>query len=102
SYLVNAEVWLAMEFMNGGTLFDVLRAVYLEEGQIGAVCRECLQGLHFLHSRQVIHRDVKSGNVLVAMDGSVKLGGYPWPGTALPACAVGMFWVTAGHPEVLL
>ncbi|NXQ64877.1 PAK1 kinase, partial [Anthoscopus minutus] len=40
SYLVDAELWLAMEFMDGGTLLDVLRAVYLEEGQIGAVCRE--------------------------------------------------------------
>ncbi|XP_071281378.1 serine/threonine-protein kinase PAK 1-like [Agelaius tricolor] len=76
SYLVDAELWLAMEFMDGGTLFDVLRAVYLEEGQIGAVCRECLQGLHFLHSRQVIHRDIKSNNVLVGMDGSVKLGDF--------------------------
>ncbi|XP_058680326.1 serine/threonine-protein kinase PAK 3-like [Ammospiza caudacuta] len=76
SYLVDAELWLAMEFMDGGTLFDVLRAVYLEEGQIGAVCRECLQGLHFLHSRQVIHRDIKSCNVLVGTDGSVKLDDF--------------------------
>ncbi|XP_071311466.1 serine/threonine-protein kinase PAK 3-like [Agelaius tricolor] len=76
SYLVDAELWLAMEFMDGGTLFDVLSAVYPEEGQIGSVCRECLQGLHFLHSRQVIHRDIKSNNVLVGMDGSVKLGDF--------------------------
>ncbi|KFO60387.1 PAK3 kinase, partial [Corvus moneduloides] len=40
SYLVDGELWLAMEFMDGGTLSDVLGAVYLEEGQIGAVCRE--------------------------------------------------------------
>ncbi|NXB44456.1 PAK3 kinase, partial [Leucopsar rothschildi] len=76
SYLVDGQLWLAMEFMDGGTLLDVLQAVYLEEGQIGAVCRECLQGLHFLHSRQVIHRDVKSSNVLVGMDGSVKLADF--------------------------
>uniref|UniRef100_H0YS29 non-specific serine/threonine protein kinase n=1 Tax=Taeniopygia guttata TaxID=59729 RepID=H0YS29_TAEGU len=76
SYLVDAELWLAMEFMDGGTLFDVLRAVYLEEGEIGAVCRECLQGLHFLHSRRVIHRDIKSCNVLLGMDGSVKLADF--------------------------
>ncbi|XP_064261348.1 serine/threonine-protein kinase PAK 3-like [Passer domesticus] len=76
SYLVGAELWLAMEFMDGGTLFDVLRAVYLEEGQIGAVCRECLRGLHFLHCRQVIHRDIKSGNVLLGMDGAVKLADF--------------------------
>ncbi|NWU31582.1 PAK1 kinase, partial [Dyaphorophyia castanea] len=40
SYLFDREVWLAMEFMDGGMLSDVLKAVYLEEGQIGAVCRE--------------------------------------------------------------
>ncbi|XP_031953093.1 serine/threonine-protein kinase PAK 3-like [Corvus moneduloides] len=76
SYLVDGELWLAMEFMDGGTLSDVLGAVYLEEGQIGAVCRECLQGLQFLHSRQVIHRDVKSCNILVGTDGSVKLADF--------------------------
>ncbi|NWZ39979.1 PAK1 kinase, partial [Brachypodius atriceps] len=40
SYLVSVEVCLVMEFMDGGMLFDVVRAEYLEEGQIGAVCRE--------------------------------------------------------------
>ncbi|NWW15953.1 PAK1 kinase, partial [Falcunculus frontatus] len=78
SYLVNGELWLAVEFMDGGTLSDALRqcAVYLEEGQIGSVCWECLQGLHFLHSCQVIDRDVKSCNVLVGMDRSVKLADF--------------------------
>ncbi|NXD45488.1 PAK1 kinase, partial [Copsychus sechellarum] len=40
SHLVDGELWLAMEFMAGGTLSDVLRAAYLEKGPIGAVCWE--------------------------------------------------------------
>ncbi|KFP71908.1 Serine/threonine-protein kinase PAK 1, partial [Acanthisitta chloris] len=40
SYLVDAELWLVMQFMDGGSLFDVISAVYMEEGQIAAVCQQ--------------------------------------------------------------
>ncbi|XP_053858848.1 serine/threonine-protein kinase PAK 3-like [Vidua macroura] len=40
---------------------------------MAAISRECLQGLDFLHSNHVIHRDVKSSNILLRTDGSVKL-----------------------------
>nr|XP_054508777.1 serine/threonine-protein kinase PAK 3-like [Agelaius phoeniceus] len=76
SYLLDEELWLVMEYMDGGSLHDVIRETRLAEGEIAAVSRECLQGLDFLHSKQVIHRDVKSHNILLRLDGSVKLADF--------------------------
>ncbi|XP_062369873.1 serine/threonine-protein kinase PAK 3-like [Cinclus cinclus] len=76
SYLVHEELWLVMEYMDGGSLHDVIREIQMAEGEIAAVSRECLQGLDFLHCKQVVHRDIKSHNILLGLDGSVKLADF--------------------------
>ncbi|KAI7227110.1 Serine/threonine-protein kinase [Hortaea werneckii] len=73
SFLVRGDLWVIMEYMEGGSLTDVVTFNMMSEGQISAVCRETLHGLQFLHSKGVIHRDIKSDNILLSMEGSIKL-----------------------------
>jgi p21-activated kinase 1 len=73
SFLVKGDLWVVMEYMEGGSLTDVVTFNMMSEGQISAVCRETLCGLQFLHSKGVIHRDIKSDNILLSMEGVIKL-----------------------------
>ncbi|KAK2033909.1 Pkinase-domain-containing protein [Colletotrichum zoysiae] len=73
SYLCGGELWVVMEFMEGGSLTDVVTFNIMTEGQIASVCRETLKGLQHLHSKGVIHRDIKSDNILLSMEGNIKL-----------------------------
>ena len=76
SFLYKNELWVVMEYMEGGSLTDVVTANLMSEGQIAAVSRETAQGLEHLHRHGVIHRDIKSDNVLLSMNGDIKLSAY--------------------------
>ncbi|XP_058720487.1 serine/threonine-protein kinase PAK 3-like [Poecile atricapillus] len=79
SYFVGKHLWLVMEYMDGGTLRDIINETQMSKGEIAVVSRECLQGLDFLHSNHVIHRDVKSCNVLLRTDADFGLSAQLTP-----------------------
>ena len=76
SYLWKGDLWVIMEYMEGGSLTDVVTCNMMTEGQIAAVCQEVLKGLHHLHMNGVIHRDIKSDNILLDLEGNIKLSTY--------------------------
>ncbi|XP_053141523.1 serine/threonine-protein kinase PAK 6 isoform X2 [Hemicordylus capensis] len=76
SYLVGDELWVLMEFLQGGALTDILSQIRLNEEQIATVCESVLQALSYLHSQGVIHRDIKSDSILLTLDGRVKLSDF--------------------------
>uniref|UniRef100_A0A452IAQ5 Serine/threonine-protein kinase TAO2 n=1 Tax=Gopherus agassizii TaxID=38772 RepID=A0A452IAQ5_9SAUR len=73
----------------------------LQEVEIAAITHGALQGLAYLHCHNMIHRDVKAGNILLTEPGQVKLGDFGSASIIAPANSfVGTpYWMA---PEVIL
>lgn len=76
SYLVGDELWVVMEFLEGGALTDIVTHTRMNEEQIATVCLSVLKALSVLHRQGVIHRDIKSDSILLTHDGRVKLSDF--------------------------
>ena len=65
--------YLTMEIVDGGSLGDRLRNGPLEVGQACAIALQIAQGLASAHAVEVIHRDLKPGNILLDPGGRAVL-----------------------------
>nr|XP_049618527.1 serine/threonine-protein kinase TAO3 isoform X3 [Syngnathus scovelli] len=101
-YLRDNTAWLVMEYCLGSAsdLLEVHKKP-LQETEIAAISHGALLGLAYLHCHDMIHRDVKAGNILLTELGQVKLADFGSASIASPANSfVGTpYWMA---PEVIL
>ncbi|KAF3695446.1 Serine/threonine-protein kinase TAO3 [Channa argus] len=102
SYNGKQTTELVMEYCLGSAsdLLEVHKKP-LQEVEIAAITHGALLGLAYLHSHNMIHRDVKAGNILLTELGQVKLADFGSASIASPANSfVGTpYWMA---PEVIL
>uniref|UniRef100_A0A3Q0SKE1 non-specific serine/threonine protein kinase n=1 Tax=Amphilophus citrinellus TaxID=61819 RepID=A0A3Q0SKE1_AMPCI len=78
AFYYEGKLWILIEFCAGGAVDAVMLELErpLTEPQIRVVCRQTLQALVYLHENKIIHRDLKAGNILLTLDGDVKLADF--------------------------
>ena len=69
----NEILYLAMRYIRGGTVQDVMAKGRLPIHDISHLISEVAYALDYAHARGVIHRDIKPSNILVDMDGHAYL-----------------------------
>ncbi|KAN0038127.1 hypothetical protein ACTA71_000299 [Dictyostelium dimigraforme] len=98
----DSNLWIVMEFMEGGTFEEAAKAWKFNENNLAYVAKELLKGLQYLHENHMVHRDLKSANIMMSVEGKVKLidfGLCEDVATSTPMHMVGSpFWMA---PEMI-
>jgi len=76
SQMIGHSLYIAMEFIDGGSILDRIKVRTMNESEIAIVVREVLLGLYFLSQEGKIHRDIKAANILLSRTGQVKLADF--------------------------
>lgn len=70
-------IYILMDYCGGGSVRDYLDVKgVLNEKQIACLLVGVIQGLSYLHSQNMIHRDLKAANILMSEDGTVKIADF--------------------------
>eukprot|EP01017_Pseudomicrothorax_dubius_P020564 TRINITY_DN22399_c0_g1_i1.p1 TRINITY_DN22399_c0_g1~~TRINITY_DN22399_c0_g1_i1.p1 ORF type:complete len:218 (-),score=36.35 TRINITY_DN22399_c0_g1_i1:239-835(-) len=74
---IRDSLYILMELMPGGSVASLLKQYgYFEEKIIKKFTKQILNGIIYLHSQGVIHRDLKGANILTDNLGNVKLADF--------------------------
>jgi serine/threonine-protein kinase OSR1/STK39 len=80
SFTEGSTLYILMEYMEGGSCFEILRSAFRKgienEIVIATILAEVLKALAYFHEHRRLHRDVKPGNILVNEKGEVKIADF--------------------------
>lgn len=77
SSVENNTLNIFLEYVPGGSISSLLRKFgSLPEHLVRLYTKQILQGLRYLHSHKIIHRDIKGANILVDNKGVIKLADF--------------------------
>lgn len=69
----NDQIFIAMEYVEGNNLRDLLQKEPFEMEKCLSIVRQILRGLQEAHNKGIVHRDIKSSNILVTSKNRVKI-----------------------------
>jgi len=70
---VEGECFISMEYIDGNSLKELIYKRTLAIDQILGIALKIAEGLKAAHKKEIVHRDVKSDNVMVTDEGEVKI-----------------------------
>ena len=73
SFFKSHYLYIILEYCSGGSVLKLLKIIKKNEDIIRQYTFQILQGLEYLHSNNVIHRDIKCANILIGKNGVCKL-----------------------------
>ncbi|XP_061373168.1 mitogen-activated protein kinase kinase kinase 1-like [Gastrolobium bilobum] len=71
-----STLFIFLQLVSKGSLASLYQKYRLNDSQVSAYTRQILCGLKYLHDRKVVHRDIKCANILVDVNGLVKLADF--------------------------
>ena len=78
-FRTSIDIWLVTDLMDFATLHDIIGLMKVggDEPIIATIMYEVLKGLHYLHSHELVHRDIRSTNILLnGKKGTIKIADF--------------------------